>query len=59
VSKPKQSLSMPMLNSFKGLLWLSKTKRDSVISGLKRLYLIGVVEGDGLRVDNDRRIVRL
>jgi hypothetical protein len=48
-----------MLDSFRGLSWLSRTERDGAVSGLGRLYSMGVVEGDGLRIDDDRRIVSL
>jgi Fe2+ transport system protein FeoA len=34
-------------------------ERDEFVEAQGRLYAMGIVEGDGLRIDDDRRVKRL
>lgn len=50
---------MSILDSLRGLSVLSTRERDDAIEGLGVVYAMGVVEGDGLRIYDDRRIKTL
>lgn len=48
-----------MLDQFEGLSVLETSERNEVIKEWRGLYTLGVVGGNEVRVDDDRRIRRL
>ena len=48
-----------LLDGLVGSEKMGTRERDEFVEAQGRLYAMGIVEGDGLRIDDDRRVKRL
>lgn len=55
----RTGIGMSLLDSMGGLSVLGTKERNQTVEGLGASYSIGLVRGDGLRIDDDRRIGKL
>jgi len=59
LASERDSEGTALLDGFEGLSMLSTKERNECVVGWGGTYGMGIVEGNDLRIDNDRRIRRL